>query len=399
MELSPGMKQYFEVKDQYPDCIVLFRMGDFYETFYEDAKTAARELDITLTARGKGEKRAPLAGIPYHALDAYLGKLVKKGYKVCIVEQLEDPKLAKGLVKRGVTRIVTPGTVLEDSILSQNTNNYLVSLNKEQDAFGLALADISTGELMATQLKDESKLKAEIEKFNPAEVIVPISYAESALVKELKDKGIFVNSFDDRFFWIDKADRTVKGHFEVMSLEGFGLDDKPAAVTAVGALLSYIKTTQFSVLKHINTIHSYSVDKYMVLDSATQRNLELLRNIRDGSTRGTLFEVINKTTTAMGSRKLKRWLLRPLLDIKEITKRLDGIAELKENAILREDVKEVLDNFSDIERIIGKVSFGNANARDLVSLKNSLLVLPKLKDLMKECRSEFLNEIKDMDDL
>jgi DNA mismatch repair protein MutS len=397
MELSPGMKQYFDIKDKHPDCLVLFRMGDFYETFYEDAKTAARVLDITLTARGKGEKRAPLAGIPYHALDTYLGKLVKTGHKVCIVEQLEDPKLAKGLVKRGVARIVTPGTVIEDSILSQNNNNFLLALNKENDVFGLSLADISTGEFLTTEVKDENKLLAEIDKFNPAEVIVPTSYFENELIKKIKDKDIFVNSFDDRFFWGEKAEKTIKEHFNVLNLEGFGL--KAVSVTTSGALLSYINTTQFSALNHINKINTYSVEKYMVMDSATQRNLELLRNIRDGSSRGTLFDVINKTTTSMGARKLKKWLLRPLLEIKDINKRLDGITELIDDAILKEDIKEVLAKFSDIERIIGKVSYGSSNARDLISLKFSLQAVPKLKELLINSKTEFLKEINQIDEL
>jgi len=338
MELTPGMRQYMEIKDKHPDCIVLFRMGDFYETFFEDAKTVSRVLDITLTARGKGEKRAPLAGIPYHALDSYLGKLVKRGFKVCMVEQLEDPKKAKGLVKRGVTRIVTPGTIIEDNMLT-NSNNFIMSLNKENDFFGITISDISTGEFITTEIRNELKLMGEIEKYSPAEIIVPTSYFESKIVKEIVKKGYYVNSYDDRFFWLDKAIKTLKEHFKVDDFEGYGIKGKDSAISTSGALISYLKETQFNSLSHINKIRNYSVDEFMILDSSTQRNLELLKNIKDGSTRGSLFEVLNKTITAMGSRKLKQWLLQPLLNPDKIRRRLNAIEELNKDSILREEIK------------------------------------------------------------
>lgn len=399
MQLSPGMRQYMDVKNKHPDCVVLFRMGDFYETFYEDAKTVAKELDIVLTARGKGEKRAPLAGIPYHALDSYLGKLVKKGYKVCIVEQLEDPKKAKGLVKRGVVRIITPGTIIEDNILNKDNNNFIMSLNKEDDIYGITFADISTGEFLTAELKDENKLLGEIEKFNPAEIITPISFYESNIIKNIKQRDFCINSYDDRHFWIDKASSTLKEHFKVHNLDGFGIQDKQVSITSSGALISYLKETQMNSLAHINSIHLYNIEEYMILDSATQRNLELLKNIRDGTTRGTLFAIINKTTTSMGSRKLKKWLLRPLINVKKINKRLDAIEELVDNTLLREEIKDILSHFSDIERITARIIYNTANAKDLVALKNSLDLIPKLKHLMKECTSDFLTNIKDMDEL
>jgi len=397
MELSPGMKQYMDIKDKHPDCIVLFRMGDFYETFYEDAKTVSRVLDITLTARGKGEKRAPLAGIPYHALDNYLGKLVNRGFKVCIVEQLEDPKKAKGLVKRGVVRIVTPGTVIEDSILSKGSNNFIMSINKE-DLFGVSISDISTGEFLTTELNDESKLFGEIEKYSPAEIIVPLSYFESELVKKIRKK-YYVTSFDDRFYWYEKSKNTLISHFELNDLSSIGLENKELAVSSSGALLSYLKETQLNSLAHLNKLKLYSVDNYMILDSSTQRNLELLKNIRDGSTRGTLFEVINKTITSMGSRKLRNWMLRPLLDLDKINKRLNAIEELNLSALKREELKEELSKISDIERISSRIIYGSANARDLISLKNSLKTIPSIKELMKESNSVFLKDISNMNDL
>ncbi|MBW3019729.1 DNA mismatch repair protein MutS [Candidatus Woesearchaeota archaeon] len=398
MELTPGMRQYMEVKDKHPDCIVLFRMGDFYETFFEDAKTVSRVLDITLTARGKGEKRAPLAGIPYHALDNYLAKLVKRGFKVCMVEQLEDPKLAKGLVKRGVTRIVTPGTVIEDNMLTQS-NNFIMSLNKEDDSYGIAISDISTGEFITTEVKNLLKLFGEIEKYSPAEIIVPTSYEQSDIVKDIKNRGYYVNSFDDRFYWIDKARKALLEHFKVENFDGYGINDKDAIITSSGALLSYLKETQFNALNHINKIRNYSVDEFMILDSSTQRNLELLKNIKDGTSRGSLFDVINKTITPMGSRKLRQWLLRPLLNVDKIKKRLNAIEELNKDSILREEIKQILDKISDIERISARITYGSANARDLVSLKNSLKYIPDLKKLLTNSESNFLKEIHEINPL
>ena len=386
-----------EIKDKHPDCVVLFRMGDFYETFYEDAKTVSRVLDITLTARGKGEKRAPLAGIPYHALDNYLGKLVTAGYKVCMVEQLEDPKKAKGLVKRGVVRIVTPGTVIEDHILNKDSNNFIMSINKEE-FFGIAIADISTGEFVTTEFKETNKLLGEIEKYAPAEIIVPTSYYDSDLVKKIRE-NYYVTTLDDRFYWIDKAEKTLKEHFQTQTLDGFGLKEKSIATTAAGSLLSYLQETQLNSLKHLNKIKTYSIDNFMIIDSSTQRNLELLKNIKDASTRGTLFEVINKTVTSMGSRKLKQWMLRPLLSADVINKRLNAIEELNTSALLREEIKDILTQISDIERISARIIYGSANARDLISLKNSLKHVPKLKELTKDAKSNFLKEISTINEL
>lgn len=398
-DLTPAMQQYLKIKEENPDCLVLFRMGDFYETFYEDAKAAARALGITLTARGKGVKKAPLAGIPYHAIDSYLKKLVKQGYKVAIVEQLEDPKKAKGIVKRGLVRIVTPGTVIEDSILSENSNNYLTCIWPDKDRFGIASCDISTGEIMASELDSTQKLFTEIERFSPSEIIIPLSAGESSIADEIKKRGFIYNTLDDRFFWKEKAVSTIKEQFGVETLEGFGLGGKDHAAQSTGAILAYIQETQKRSASHLRSIRSYTLEDYMIIDPATLKNLELLKNIRDNTQRGTLFEVINRTCTSMGARELKKWLLRPLLDKGEIEKRHDSVEELIDDALKREELREILTKISDIERIITRVNYGTANARDLVSLREALSMLPGLKDQLKGAHSTMLMDIEKMEEL
>ena len=398
MKLTPAMKQYNEIKEQYPDCIVMFRMGDFYEMFYDDAKVSARVLGITLTARGQGATRAPLAGIPYHALDQYLKKLVKKGYKIAIVEQLEDPKKARGVVKRGVVRIITPGTVIEDSILSDDRNNYICSVYHDAD-FGLTFCDISTGEFHVTSCDNETKLYAELDKYSPSELIMPYSMEESPEALELKKRGFVINTFDDRFFWKDKAENTLKEHFGIRNTEGLGLKGRDAALSSSGGLLSYLQKTQLMSLGNIREVHTYSIEDYMILDSPTQKNLELVRNIRDNTSRGSLFEVINKTSTSMGTRRLKSWIHRPLTDIEMIEERLSAVGELKDNSILVEELKDLLSDISDLERIIGRITYGSSNARDLVSLKSSLTLIPRLKELLRDCGSALMVSLKEMEEL
>lgn len=388
-----------EVKDKYPDCLVLFRMGDFYETFYEDAKTVSKVLDIVLTSRGKGEKKAPLAGIPYHAIDSYLGKLVKSGHKVCIVEQLEDPKKAKGIVKRGVVRVITPGTVIEDNILVKGSNNFIMAVNKENSQYGVSLADISTGEFLVTTVNDKSKFFSEVEKFRPSEIIMPMSLESGEMYGYLKDKGYYVNTFDDRFFWTDKSVDVLKKHFDVFNLEGFGIAGDEVAVSVCGGLMSYLKETQMNSLSHITKINKYNVEGYMIIDQATQRNLEILRNIRDGSSRGSLFDVIDKTVTSVGSRMLKQWVIRPLIDVEGINLRLDSVNEIVEDAILREEIKEILSKFSDIERIISKVVYKTVNPKDLIALKQSLSIIPRVKEMLSGCKSKILCDISSAKDL
>jgi DNA mismatch repair protein MutS len=396
MKLTPAMQQYVQIKDEHPDCLVLFRMGDFYETFYEDAREASKILGITLTSRGKGETKAPLAGIPYHSLEQYLKKLITAGKKVAIVEQLEDPKKAKGLVKRGLVRIISPGTVIEDSILSKDSNNYLCSISFLDEGFGISFCDISTGEFLTTEANNQIKLFGEIEKINPSEILVPISQEDSEIVNLLKKKNYFVNSYDDRFFWEDKAKRTIKEFFNVDTIDGFALTSM--MLQSSGALINYIQETQMGST-NIQKIQNYSVERYMILDSPTQRNLELIRNIRDNSTRGTLFEVINKTQTAMGTRMLKKWLLRPLTDVNEIIQRHNAIESLQQDLIIVEDLKDLLNKVSDIERLLGKISYKTANARDLLSLKNSLEVLPKIKKTIVKVQGVFFENIKRLDEL
>ena len=399
MRLTPAMKQYVQIKEENPDCIVMFRMGDFYELFYEDAKTAAQVLGITLTSRGKGDSKAPLAGIPYHALEPYLKKLVQNGYRVALVEQLEDPKKAKGLVKRGLVRIITPGTIIEDSILSKGTNNYLCSISVSSDCFGLALCDISTGEFLTTQCDSKLKLFAELEKLSPSEILVPLSSEESELAQEIARKGFIISSCDDRFFWKEKAAQTITSYFGVESLDGLGLSSKDLSASSSGALISYLLKTQKRDLANITRIQNYSIESYMILDSPTQRNLELLKNIRDATSRGTVFEIINMTATSMGQRMLKSWLLRPLRDKAKINSRLDTVEELSKDAVLVEELKDALEEVSDIERILGRVTYGTANARDLISLNATLSKIPQLKQLLSGLSSPILASVIQMDDL
>src|SRR3989339_707375 len=347
IQLTPGMQQYMKIKNANPDCIILFRMGDFYETFFEDAKTVARELEITLTSRGKGEFKAPLAGLPYHALDPYLAKLVKKGYKVGIVEQIEDPKKAKGLVKRDLVRIITPGTVVESLILEQGSNNYLLSFIKENDEFAVSFCDLSTGEFLTTKLNLDQFLN-ELKRINPAEIIFPMSLEESEFILNLK-KDHLINSYDDRFFYHEKA-------MEVLN-------------------------------------------NYMYLDNATIRNLELLNNIILQSENSTLLGVLDKTKTPMGKRLIKRWIISPLIDKDAIQNRLDSVEELKENIFLRSDLNNSLQNVYDIERLIARVAYGNANPKDLVALKQSLAFLPKIKELLEKTKSFELQKISKIPDL
>ena len=380
--LTPAMKQFVEIKTQHPDCILLFRMGDFYETFYKDAETVAEELQITLTARGKGASRAPLAGIPYHALDTYLPKLVTKGYKVAIVEQLEDPKKAKGLVKRGLVRIVTPGTVLESSILDQRSNNYIMSIYTEQNKFGIAVCDVSTGEFMTTEVSDHQKLQSEMVRFRPAELIIQKSMKGRDMIT--KNTNTFINYHDDHNFSFRNSYKALVTHFDTLSLEGYGIENRALAIAASGALLNYLQETQRTDLSQITTIKRYRTENYMVLDSSTVRNLELMQNIMDGSSRGSLLEVIDATITPMGARLLRTWLLRPLIDPEIINRRLNAVGFFKSHTAHKEQARRILKQIYDLERLVGRISYGSANARDLLSLRQSLEMIPRLKESLRD---------------
>ncbi len=392
-KLTPGMQQYQQAKQENPDCLILLRMGDFFEMFYEDAVTCSKELEITLTARGKGEKKAPLAGIPYHALDNYLGRLVKKGYKVAIIEQLEDPKKAKGLVKRGLVRIVTPGTVVESSMLEEKENNYIMSLHANQDLFTAAFCDISTGEFFTTSYQDFNTLRSEIIRLTPSECVVPESLqVNQELIKNIKDTGCFVHSYSDFYFKIGQAKTTLAERFNTNSL---GLEDSQLAVS--GGLLQYLIATQKNNLSHLKRPTLRTNQKVMPLDSATYKNLELVKNLQDGTTKGTILSVIDKTVTSLGSRQLKKWLKKPLLDVNRINKRLDAIEELNKNIIVREEIRDIFKEVFDIERLISRVNYGNASPRDLLSLKQSLQQVPKVRELLQDIQSPLLQEIEQMD--
>jgi DNA mismatch repair protein MutS len=378
-------RQYQEMKNLHKDAILFFRLGDFYEMFNEDAELASRELDLTLTGRGKDDNRMPMCGVPYHAAEGYIAKLIDKGYKVAICEQVEDPKLAKGLVKRDIIRIVTPGTVLESSMLSEKTNNYLLAVNHEKGRFGLAFVDATTGEFKLSDFDSLDKLQDEIKRIGPAETIV------SDLFPKEPRGSLAGSSFQDTYD-NDTAVEKLLGHFQVKSLESFGLTGKEVALGAAAAILDYLKETQKTTLGHINSLKPYHTEEFMFIDATTRRNLELTQTARDKSFRGSLLWVLDKTKTSMGSRLLRQWLLQPLLNVKQIEQRLDAVAELFNNGLLRAELGEGLQKVFDIERLTGKVATQSANARDLVALKESLKLLPKVANSLKEAGSSLLKE-------
>lgn len=393
-QLTPGMKQYQEAKKQHPDCLVMLRMGDFYEMFYEDAVTASRELEITLTARGKGDKRAPLAGIPFHALDSYLGRLVKKGYKVAIVEQLEDPKKAKGLVKRGLVRIITPGTIIEPTILNEQENNYIAAITAQNELFAIAFSDLSTGEFFTTAVAGLTALLGELTRYHPSECVVPESLCvNNELMNTITSTGCFITKRDDYSFREEAARRTLLQHFNLTSLHAFGIEDKATNVVVAGGLLQYFLETQKNTLSHIKTIALRSNQSTMLLDANTFKNLELTRNIAEGTGKGTLLEVMDETKTSMGARLLKQWLSHPLVHLPTIQQRLDAVEELTQNIIMREELKELFTSMYDLERLISRVNYGNATPRDLLSLKTALKTLPFVKEKLAQLSSPLLQQI------
>jgi DNA mismatch repair protein MutS len=387
-EITPMMQQYYEIKEKYRDAIVLFRVGDFYETFGEDAKVASKELNIALTATGRGKgaaRKTPMAGVPYHAVTPYIKQLIQKGYRVAICEQIED-KEGKNIERREVVRLITPGTIIEDSFLEERVSNYLMCVNLMDSNVGVAIVDVSTGEFSLTELEDDAthaSLLNEIERVKPAEMILPDSL-EFALDQDV----CTISRYDDYYFDYKTAFTTLINHFGVISLDGFGCSELKAGITAAGAVISYLRDTQKKVLSHIKPLKTFFVSDYLVLDSVTVRNLELFSNIRDGTQRGTLISVLDKTLTGMGSRLLKKNVQFPLLDTVEIKRRQEAVQEFYADILLRESVKAVFKEIYDIERIISRVSYGNANARDSISLKRSLLQLNELRELLKKCRSE-----------
>ncbi len=385
------MQQYSRIKSEYKDSILFFRMGDFYETFYDDAKLVSKELDIALTSRNKsGGKKIPLAGIPYHALEPYLGKLIKKGYKVAICEQVEDPKTATGIVKREVVRLVTPGTVLESGLLDERTNNFLAAVTKGSEGIGVAFVDVSTGEFLTTQFEGEdafTKLRTEILRFRPAEFILPESLGkDDDIVRTLKsvDGNILIGEYPDFHFNYEKAYQTLLSHFKTLNLEGMGCESLPLAIEASGAVLSYLKETQKANMDHIDVVNTYSTADYLILDATTLRNLEILRNVRDSSIKGTMLEIMDKTTTPMGGRMMRKWLSQPLLKVNQIKMRQNATQELFQNTFFRGDLRDFFADLRDLERLTSRIVYGSANARDLIALKDSLKLIPKIKNVLKE---------------
>ena len=393
-EMTPMMQQYLKTKEQYKDCILFYRLGDFYEMFFEDALTASKELEITLTGKNCGlEERAPMCGVPYHAVEGYLNKLVSKGYKVAICEQVEDPKLAKGLVAREVVRIVTPGTNLNTS--DESKNNYLMCIVYLSDRYGISTADITTGDYFVTEVDSERKLLDEINKFTPSEIVCNEAFSMSGVdLDDLKFRlNIALYPLESWYFDDELCKNTLLEHFQVSSLAGLGLTDFGCGTIAAGALLKYLYETQKNSLSHMTHLQPYTIGKYMIIDSSTRRNLELVETLREKQKRGSLLWVLDKTKTAMGARTLRSMVEQPLIDRYEIEKRHEAIAELNANVITREELREYLNPIYDLERLIGRISYQTANPRDLIAFKTSLEMLPHIKTLMADFKSPLLTEL------
>ena len=400
-EFSPMMQRYLETKEEYKDCILFYRLGDFYEMFFDDAITASRELELTLTGKDCGQEgRAPMCGVPHHAAEIYVSRLINKGYKVAICEQLEDPKKAKGIVKRGVIRVVTPGTLVDSNMLEERKNNYIMAIYKSGIYFGISICDISTGEFYASEIKDNdnfSMLLDEIARYTPSELVVNQMMGDSkeeiAKIKE-RFENVYITKFNDKFFKSDLNSLNLR--FNIATTEGkeiFNLEERKLLISSINGLIEYIEQTQKTSLDHINKISVYQLSIYMALDINARRNLEITEKLRDKSKKGTLLWVLDKTSTSMGGRLLRRWLNDPLIDVKEINARLEAVSELKDNLMLRGDIIENLKKVYDIERLSAKMTYGNANARDMLTLKNSLMKLPELKSILKNTNSEMLKDL------
>lgn len=397
-ELTPMMQQYMETKKEYSDCILFYRLGDFYEMFFEDAITASKELEITLTGKNCGlEERAPMCGIPYHAVDGYLNKLVSRGYKVAICEQVEDPKLAKGIVKREVVRIVTPGTNLNIQALEESKNNFLMSVAYFPEKIGISIADVTTGDYYLTEVEDSRKLLDEINKYTPSEIIGNDAFFVSGMeLEDLRGRlGIAINSLEPHYFDDEGCKKCLMHHFKVTSLIGLGIEDFPVGMIAAGALLQYLYETQKNSLSHFTHLYPYLTSKYMLLDSSTRRNLELTETLREKQKRGSLLWVLDKTKTAMGARTLRSYIEQPLIDKEEMEIRLDAIEEFNNDTVSRDEIREYLNPIYDLERLLGKVSYKTANPRDLIAFRNSLEMLPHIKSVLKGFEKELLTKIEE----
>ena len=397
-EFSPMMQEYLRTKEEYKDCILFYRLGDFYEMFFDDAVRVSKELELTLTGKLCGqEERAPMCGIPFHAADTYISRLIEKGYKVAICEQLEDPKQAKGIVKRGVIRVVTPGTVMESNLLDEKKNNYIMSIYKAGTFFGLSVCDISTGDFRATQITGTNnfpKLLDEISRYNPAEIVVnPFMFDSLEEINKIKERfDVFISKIKAEAF-IPDASKIASYSITNENNVEVDLQDKEMSIASINGLMYYLLDTQKNNLDHINKIVMYNMTKYMSLDINARRNLEITEKMRDKSKKGTLLWVLDKTSTSMGGRHLRRWLNDPLIDVTEINNRLEAVKELKENIILRGDIIESLKRVYDIERLAGRISYGSATGRDLISLKNSVRQLPDIKKILSNTKSNLLQEL------
>lgn len=402
-ELTPMMQQYLETKKQYPDCILFYRLGDFYEMFFDDAITASKELEITLTGKNCGlEERAPMCGVPFHAVEGYLDKLVSKGYKVAICEQMEDPKQAKGLVKRDVVRIVTPGTNLDVQALEESKNNYLMCIAFFTGKTGISVADVTTGDYYVTEVEDTRRLLDEINKYRPSEIICNDALLMSGVdLEDLKNRlHITVYSLEPHYFDEDLCRRCLQKHFHVSTLTGLGVEEFPNGLVAAGGLLQYLYDTQKTSLSHFTHLYPYLTSRYMLLDSSTRRNLELTETLREKQKRGSLLWVLDKTKTAMGARMLRSWIEQPLISKDEMNRRLDAVEQLCQSPMSRDEIREYLNAIYDMERLLGKVSYKTANPRDLIAFRNSMQMLPAIKSVLAEFDCAELAKIaEETDDL
>lgn len=401
--LSPMMQHYVKTKEENKDCIIFYRLGDFYEMFFDDAVTTSRELELTLTGKDCGlTERAPMCGVPYHAAEVYINRLVAKGYKVAICEQMEDPKEAKGMVRREVIRVVTPGTNLNTQALDETKNNYIMAVVYLSNRFGIAIADVTTGDFMVTEVDKIRTLLDEVYKFSPAEIICNEAFCMSGVdLDEIKNRlNISLYPLESWYFDDDLCTRTLKEHFHVGTLEGLGLKDYECATIGAGALLTYLLETQKNSLEHMRAITPYITDRFMVIDSSSRRNLELTEALREKVKRGSLLWVLDKTKTAMGARMLRSFIEQPLIDEDAINRRLDALEEINSREMDREEIREYLNPIYDMERLIGRVSYQSANPRDMISFKSSISMIPYIKQLVKSFSTEEMQCIyDDMDDL
>ena len=397
-EVTPMMQHYLKTKEEYKDCILFYRLGDFYEMFFDDAKIVSKELELTLTGKSCGLKeRAPMCGVPFHAADSYINRLVSNGHKVAICEQVEDPKLAKGIVKREVIRVVTPGTNIDMQSLDETKNNFIMCIVYLEDRYGIATCDVTTGEYDVTEVDSERKLLDELNRFVPSEVICNNAFYMSGIdIDDMRNRlHITVSALESWYFGDDLAKETLLSHFHVKQLQGLGLEDYECGVIAAGALLKYLYETQKNSLDHILEIHPYSIGKYMIIDSSSRRNLELVETLREKQKRGSLLWVLDKTKTAMGARLLRSCVEQPLIDKSEILKRQDFITNINKHAITREELREYLNPIYDLERLITRITYQTANPRDLIAFRNSLSMLPSIRTLLDDMDGDMAAEIRD----